>query len=95
MGRRSYSGERRKELARKAKREAKQERKQPQEQGETGGGPPIDWEAQVGGGVPAPETPEGERENRPGWSVPLPGLSSVQLRQTARRLPAFHEGEPS
>jgi hypothetical protein len=63
MGRRSYSGEkRRKELARKAKREAKQERKQ-QTQGEreSGGGPPIDWDAQVGGNVPpAPAEEEGE-----------------------------------
>ena len=61
MGRRSYSGEkRRKELARKAKRDAKAERKQ-QEQGEhqAGGGPPIDWEAQVGGNTPAPRE-EGE-----------------------------------
>ena len=63
MGRRSYSGEkRRKELARKAKREAKAERKQ-HEQGErqAGGGPPIDWDAQVGGNVPPPE---GEEEGR-------------------------------
>jgi hypothetical protein len=61
MGRRSYSGEkRRKELARKAKREAKAERKQ-QEQGEhqPGGGPPIDWDAQVGGNTP-PAEEEGE-----------------------------------
>jgi hypothetical protein len=62
MGRRSYSGEkRRKELARKAKREAKHERKQ-QEQGDrqVGGGPPIDWESQVGGTVPPPEPEEQE-----------------------------------
>jgi hypothetical protein len=62
MGRRSYSGEkRRKELARKAKREAKAERKQQEQAGrESGGGPPIDWEAQVGGpNQPAPEA-EGE-----------------------------------
>jgi len=50
MGRRSYSGEkRRKELARKAKRDAKLERKQQNREAEAGGGPPIDWEAQVGG----------------------------------------------
>jgi len=63
MGRRSYSGEkRRKELARKAKREAKQERKAQEQAGrETGGGPPIDWEAQVGGVVPPP-APDEERE---------------------------------
>jgi hypothetical protein len=57
MGRRSYSGEkRRKELARKAKREAKKERKEqtPGER-ESGGGPPIDWDAQVGGNTPAQE----------------------------------------
>ena len=61
MGRRSYSGEkRRKELQRKAKRDAKQERKQQTPgEGEPGGGPPIDWEAQVGG--PA-RPPEEERE---------------------------------
>jgi hypothetical protein len=59
MGRRSYSGEkRRKELARKAKREAKLERKQQaREAGEQGGGPPIDWEAQVGGESPQPTPP--------------------------------------
>jgi hypothetical protein len=59
MGRRSYSGEkRRKELARKAKREAKQERKQQaREGGERGGGPPIDWEAQVGGEETPPAPP--------------------------------------
>ena len=64
MGRRSYSGEkRRKELARKAKRDAKAERKQ-QEQGEhqAGGGPPIDWDAQVGGNTP----PAGEDEQAEG-----------------------------
>lgn len=57
MGRRSYSGEkRRKELQRKAKREAKLERRQQnQAQGESGGGPPIDWDAQVGGNVPPTE----------------------------------------
>ncbi len=66
MGRRSYSGEkRRKELARKAKREAKQERKQQeaQDRNESGGGPPIDWDAQVGGHVPPPE---GAREESSG-----------------------------
>jgi hypothetical protein len=58
MGRRSYSGEkRRKELARKAKRDAKKERRQQNpEEHESGGGPPIDWDAQVGGNTPpAPE----------------------------------------
>ena len=56
MGRRSYSGEkRRKELARKAKRDAKAERKQQEQAGrESGGGPPIDWESQVGGNTPPP-----------------------------------------
>jgi len=51
MGRRSYSGEkRRKELQRKAKRDAKAERKQQtRAEGEPGGGPPIDWDSQVGG----------------------------------------------
>jgi hypothetical protein len=65
MGRRSYSGEkRRKELARKAKREAKQERKQQEQAGrESGGGPPIDWESQVGGVVPPPEAPEPREES--------------------------------
>ncbi|HEV8310130.1 MAG TPA: hypothetical protein VGW35_20905 [Methylomirabilota bacterium] len=64
MGRRSYSGEkRRKELARKAKREAKQERKQQtQEQGESGGGPPIDWDSAVGGNVPKSEEEERQAE---------------------------------
>jgi hypothetical protein len=65
MGRRSYSGEkRRKELARKAKREAKQERKaQTQGEQQSGGGPPIDWESQVGGGTQPPtEQPEEEGE---------------------------------
>lgn len=63
MGRRSYSGEkRRKELARKAKRDAKLERKQQNpDEGDVGGGPPIDWDAQVGGPGAAPledERPE-------------------------------------
>jgi hypothetical protein len=51
MGRRSYSGEkRRKELQRKAKRDAKHERKQQEKgEGDAGSGPPIDWDAQVGG----------------------------------------------
>ncbi|HEV8674271.1 MAG TPA: hypothetical protein VGX21_09500 [Methylomirabilota bacterium] len=67
MGRRSYSGEkRRKELARKAKREAKQERKQQtQGQGESGGGPPIDWESQVGGVTPPPEESPEEADRQP------------------------------
>ncbi|PYM54436.1 MAG: hypothetical protein DMD79_24610 [Candidatus Rokuibacteriota bacterium] len=64
MGRRSYSGEkRRKELQRKAKRDAKQERKQGRAEGEAGGGPPIDWEAQVGGpGAPPGDPHEAEPE---------------------------------
>jgi hypothetical protein len=58
MGRRSFSGEkRRKELARKAKREAKQARKQQKAQGGAPGGPPIDWDAQVGGPPPPAEEP--------------------------------------
>jgi hypothetical protein len=64
MGRRSYSGEkRRKELARKAKREAKHEQKQ-QERADRqpGGGPPIDWESQVGSDVPPPLPEEEEEE---------------------------------
>lgn len=68
MGRRSYSGaKRRKELDRKAKREAKLERKQqaPAE-GRAGEGPPIDWEAQVGG-VEGPP-PEVSQEELPGPS---------------------------
>jgi hypothetical protein len=66
MGRRSYSGEkRRKELARKAKREAKQERKaQTQGEQQPGGGPPIDWEAQVGGTTPPAEEPEPDSQAR-------------------------------
>jgi hypothetical protein len=63
MGRRSYSGEkRRKELARKAKRDAKLERKQQGREGEVGGGPPIDWDAQVGGPTGAPEAPADDAE---------------------------------
>ncbi len=67
MGRRSYGGEkRRKELTRKAKREAKLERKQQaREAGQVGGGPPIDWEAQVGGPEKPPEPPEGEPQPSP------------------------------
>ena len=63
MGRRSYSGEkRRKELQRKAKRDAKTERKQQTRgEGEAGSGPPIDWDAQVGG-----TPPEDERERTTG-----------------------------
>jgi len=63
MGRRSYSGEkRRKELQRKAKRDAKMEKKQQERaDGVPGGGPPIDWDAQVGGpGLPPGEPGEGE-----------------------------------
>ncbi len=58
MGRRSYSGEkRRKELARKSKREAKHERKpRTRIEGEAGGGPPIDWDARVGGDGPPPDS---------------------------------------
>jgi hypothetical protein len=67
MGRRSYSGEkRRKELMRKAKRDAKAERKQ-QEKGEggAGSGPPIDWDAQVGGVPPPPDAQSDERDDAP------------------------------
>jgi hypothetical protein len=51
MGRRSYSGEKwRKEQARRAKRDAKAEKKREgRTDGESGGGPPIDWDAMVGG----------------------------------------------
>ena len=65
MGRRSYSGEkRRKELDRKAKREAKAERKQQARvEGRAGGGPPIDWDAQIGGVGGSP--PEAPREEPP------------------------------
>jgi hypothetical protein len=68
MGRRSYSGEkRRKELGRKAKRDAKQERKQGKGDGEVGGGPPIDWEAMVGGpGAPVPPEADGNDEETEG-----------------------------
>jgi len=64
MGRRSYSGEkRRKELLRKAKREAKLERKREgRDEREAGAGPPIDWEAQVGG----PGTPPAAGAAEPG-----------------------------
>jgi len=62
MGRRSYSGEKwRKEQARKAKRDAKAEKKREgAKEGESGGGPPIDWDAMVGGPDQAPP-PEDER----------------------------------
>ena len=64
MGRRSYSGEkRRKELQRKAKRDAKAERKQQgRADGEAGGGPPIDWESQVGGVPPASDGMADDRD---------------------------------
>lgn len=73
MGRRSYGGEkRRKELTRKAKREAKLERKQQAREGaEPGGGPPIDWEAQVGGPEKPPEPQQGEP--RPSQTTPDEG----------------------
>jgi hypothetical protein len=63
MGRRSYSGEKwRREQARKAKRDAKAERKKEgAKEGEAGGGPPIDWDAMVGGPDQAPPPPEDER----------------------------------
>ena len=64
MGRRSYSGEkRRKELMRKAKRDAKAERKQQERaEGGAGSGPPIDWDAQVGG-VPLPPEPRDDEQD--------------------------------
>jgi hypothetical protein len=69
MGRRSYSGEkRRKELQRKAKRDAKQERKQQaRTEGDPGGGPPIDWDSQVGGppGEPQETGTEPHSESQP------------------------------
>jgi hypothetical protein len=67
MGRRSYSGEKwRREQARKAKRDAKAERKREgAKEGEAGGGgPPIDWDAMVGGPgtySPPPAVPDDER----------------------------------
>lgn len=63
MGRRSYSGEkRRKELMRKSKRDAKAERKQQTHvEGESSSGPPIDWDARVGGDDPRP--PEATAEH--------------------------------
>ena len=63
MGRRSYSGEKwRREQARKAKRDAKAERKKDgAKEGEAGGGPPIDWDAMVGGPDTPPPAPEEER----------------------------------
>jgi hypothetical protein len=64
MGRRSYSGEkRRKELARKAKKDAKLERRQQERtEAEPGSGPPIDWDAQVGGVTPPPTDESREAE---------------------------------
>ncbi len=67
MGRRSYSGEKwRREQARKAKRDAKAERKKEGvKEGEAeGGGPPIDWDAMVGGPDTPPPAPE-RRSARP------------------------------
>ena len=66
MGRRSYSGEKwRREQARKAKRDAKAEKKREgAKEGEAGGGPPIDWDAMVGGpdtATPPPAAPDDER----------------------------------
>ena len=64
MGRRSYSGEKwRREQARKAKRDAKAERKKEEgaKEGEPGGGPPIDWDAMVGGPDTPPPAPDDER----------------------------------
>jgi hypothetical protein len=67
MGRRSYSGEkRRKELARKAKKDAKLERRQQERvEAEPGSGPPIDWDAQVGGVPSPPAEPEEPTETEP------------------------------
>jgi hypothetical protein len=65
MGRRSYSGEKwRREQARKAKRDAKAERKKEgAKEGEVGGGgPPIDWDAMVGGPDTPPPAPAPEDE---------------------------------
>jgi hypothetical protein len=63
MGRRSYSGEKwRREQARKAKRDQKAERKKEgAKEGEAGGGPPIDWDAMVGGPDTPPPAPDDER----------------------------------
>ena len=64
MGRRSYSGVKwRREQARKAKRDAKAERKKEEgaKEGEPGGGPPIDWDAMVGGPDTPPPAPDDER----------------------------------
>jgi hypothetical protein len=59
MGRRPYGAEKwRKEQARKAKRDAKLERRQQTKDGEPGGGPPIDWDAMVGGGPEGQAAPE-------------------------------------
>jgi hypothetical protein len=63
MGRRSYSGEKwRKEQARRAKRDAKAERKREghKEGEQPGAGPPIDWDAMVGG----PDTPPAPADER-------------------------------
>jgi hypothetical protein len=68
MGRRSYSGEKwRKEQARKAKREAKLEKKREgRGENEPGGGPPIDWDAMVGGpDQPAPPQAAEDEEGPP------------------------------
>jgi hypothetical protein len=64
MGRRSYSGEKwRKEQARRAKRDAKAEKKREgRTEGEAGGGPPIDWDAMVGGPETPPPAPAPEDE---------------------------------
>ena len=65
MGRRSYSGEKwRREQARKAKRDAKADKKREDRTGAEpgGGGPPIDWDAMVGGpDTPPPPAPDDER----------------------------------
>jgi hypothetical protein len=68
MGRRSYSGEKwRREQARKAKRDAKAERKKEGvKEGEVGGGgPPIDWDAMVGGPDTPPPAPPVSDDERP------------------------------
>jgi hypothetical protein len=66
MGRRSYSGEKwRREQARKAKRDAKAEKKREgHKDGEAGSGPPIDWDAMVGG-PDTPPPPDDERRESP------------------------------
>jgi hypothetical protein len=68
MGRRSYSGEKwRREQARKAKRDAKAEKKKEggAKEGEAGGGPPIDWDAMVGGPDTPPPAPPLADDERP------------------------------